>query len=316
MKKTSILVLLVCLLTFSLGFSQSYLEEVRACKYLEQGKADQAIRLLNMKLRRYPRNYDCHLYLGLAYYLKEDWENAMKTLIKVEFETEQMKLSPSSVTSDVSAVDLNQASLQGGVVFTKARKGILKYALGMLYKKQKDHKNAKKRFEEAVKHKYPEIDARKQLAMTYCLLKDYKKAKKELDKIRKSGEPDNNLKFLDAYLAYNLKQEKQAAEGFSALADEMLMAQRNLAVIHYNQGNYQQALDIWLDILSQLPKDANAMMNSGRAYHHLGQTEKGQEQFDSMGMKMKVDKYSPKKITLFVDDLFPDVQFDFFCSAK
>jgi tetratricopeptide (TPR) repeat protein len=66
------------------GFAQSYLEEVRACQYLEQGKLDEAIRLLDRKLKRYPRNFDCHLYLGLAHYLKGDFETAKSTISKVE----------------------------------------------------------------------------------------------------------------------------------------------------------------------------------------------------------------------------------------
>lgn len=89
----------------------------------------------------------------LAYYLKEDWENAIKTLNKVELETEQMKLSLSSGTSDVPAADRNQASLQGGVVFTKARKGILKYALGLLFKIKKEYRDSHKRIKEALKYK-------------------------------------------------------------------------------------------------------------------------------------------------------------------
>ena len=73
-----------------LSAQQTYLEENKACRYLEEGKIDDAVLLLTSKLQRYPHNYDCHLYLGVAYYLQGDLEKSMATLTKVEFETEKI----------------------------------------------------------------------------------------------------------------------------------------------------------------------------------------------------------------------------------
>jgi tetratricopeptide (TPR) repeat protein len=170
------------------GFAQSYLEEVRACQYLEQGKIDAAIRLLNRKLQRYPRNFDCHLYLGLAYYLKGDFENAKKTISKVEQEIKEIGAAPAAITSDATYVDADRVGQMAGTIFTKGRRGILKFSLGMLYKKEGNFEEAKKRFEEAQKYKYPELDTRKQIMVMKCRLKDYKGAKKELEKLQKAGE--------------------------------------------------------------------------------------------------------------------------------
>jgi tetratricopeptide (TPR) repeat protein len=320
MKKTLIMLIAIgflgAIFIGSQGFAQSYLEEVRACGYLEQGKIDAAIRLLERKLKRYPRNFDCHLYMGLAHYLKGDYEKAMSTISKVEQEIKEMSAAPAAITSDVTYVDADRVGQMAGTVFTKGRRGILKYSLGMLYKKEGKFDDAKKRFEEAQKYKYPEIEIRKQLMIVKCRLKDYKGAKKELEKLQKAGEKSDELSFFEGYLSAYTKNETKALESFSQIVDSMLAAKQNLAAVNYNTGDYQKALDIYLEILEENPKDAESLKNSGRAYHHLGQTEKGQAQFDIIGLKMKVEKYSPKKIPLVLIDPYADVQFVFMCDAK
>jgi tetratricopeptide (TPR) repeat protein len=297
------------------GFAQDYLEEVRACQYLEQGKVDAAIRLLNRKLQRYPRNFDCHLYLGLAHYLKGDFEKAKSTISKTEQEIKEMSAAPAAITSDQTYADVNRVGGMAGTVFTKGRRGILKFSLGMLYKKEGNFGEAKKRFEEAQKYKYPELETRKQLMVVKCRLKDYKGAKKELEKLQKAGEKSDELSFIEGYINANTKNEAKALENFAQVADSMLAAKQDLAAVNYNTGNYQKALDIYLEILEENPKDAESLKNSGRAYYHLGQTEKGQAQFDIIGLEMKVEKYSPKKVPLVLFDPYTDVQFVFMCDA-
>jgi tetratricopeptide (TPR) repeat protein len=296
--------------------AQDYLEEVRACQYLEQGKADAAIRLLNRKLQRYPRNFDCHLYLGLAYYLKGDFEKAKSTISKVEQEIKEIGAAPAAITSDQTYADVNRVGGMAGTVFTKGRRGILKFSLGMLFKKEGNFAESKKRFEEAQKYKYPEAEARKQLMVVKCSLKDYKGAKKELEQLQKAGEKNNEMIFFEGYISAYTKNEAKALESFAQVADSMLAAKQNLAAVNYNKGDYQKALDIYLEILEENPKDAESLKNSGRAYYHLGQAEKGQAQFDIIGLKMKVEKYSPKKVPLVLIDAYTDVQFVFMCDAK
>lgn len=296
--------------------AQAYLEEVRACQYLEQGKIDEAVRLLERKLKYYPRNFDCHLYLGLAYYLKGDFEKAMDIISHVEQEIKEIGAAPAAITADQTYADVNRVGAMAGTVFTKGRKGILKFSLGMLYKKKEDYKSAKDRFEDARKHDYPEIEARKQLMVVKCLLKDYKNAKKELEKLQKAGQTGDGLTFCEGYIAAHTKDETKAIASFEKIADSMLVAKQDLAAVYYNKGDYQKALDIYLEILKTHPKDAESLKNSGRAYYHLGQTEKGQAQFDIIGLKMKVEQYSPKKIPLIFLDPYAEVQFSFMCDAK
>ncbi|MBA7627229.1 Beta-barrel assembly-enhancing protease [subsurface metagenome] len=325
MRKHLALFMGILLFTFCLtlpsGFAQEmYLEENRACSYLEKGQVDEAIRLLKRKLRRYPNNFDCHLFLGLAYYLQGDFEKSMKTLNKVEFETERLEKAKGTMSAGKKMDDFSQEdaylSQSGGMVFTKGRRGVMKFALGMLYRKNKDFKNASKRFSGALKYKYPETEARKQLLVVHCRLKGYKKAKKELDKIIKAGEISDELCFLEGFVGSHLKDEAKAIENFSQISEIFPEAKRNLATVYYNQGKYDKALEIWEKILEVNSQDRGALLSAARAYFHLGQKEKGQEYFDKMGLTMKVEKYSPKKMPLILVDLYPDVQFDFQCQAS
>jgi len=325
MKKPLALFMGTILLAFCLNLPSSfaqemYLEENRACSYLEKGQVDEAIRLLKRKLRRYPSNYDCNLFLGLAYYLQGEFEKSMKTLNKVEFETERLGKAKGTMSAGKKMGEFSQEdaylSQSGGMVFTKGRRGVMKFALGMLYRKNKDFKNASKRFSEALKYKYPETEARKQLLVAYCRLKEYKKAKKEVDKIIKAGGISDELRFLEGFVGNYLKDEVKAIGNFSKISEIFPEAKRNLATVYYNQGKYDKSLEIWENILEVEPEDRGALLSAARAYFHLGQKEKGQEYFDKMGLTMKVEKYSPKKMPLILVDLYPDVQFDFQCQAS
>lgn len=314
------LVLLAFCPTVRSSFAQEmYLEENRACSYLEKGEVDEAIILLKRKLRRYPNNFDCHLYLGLAYYLQGDFEKSMKTLNKVEFETERLEKAKATMSAGKKMEDFSQEDAylaqSGGVVFTKGRRGVLKFALGMLYRKNEDFKNASKRFSEALRYKYPETEARKQLLVALCHLKEYKKAKKELEKIIKVGETSNELLFLEGFVSNYLKDGAKAIENFSKISEVFPEAKRNLATVYYNQGKYDKSLEIWEKILETEPEDRGTLLSAARAYFHLGQREKAQEYFDKMGLTMKVEKYSPKKMPLTLVDFYQEVKFDFQCQA-
>jgi len=314
-------ILLAFCLTLHSSFAQEmYLEENRACSYLEKGQVDEAILLLKRKLRRYPNNFDCHLYLGLAYYLQGDFETSMKTLNKVEFETERLGKAKATISAGKRMEDFSQEDAylaqSGGLVFTKGRRGVMKFALGMLYRKNEDFKNASKRFSEALKYKYPELEARKQLLVVHCHLEDYKEAGKQLDKIIKAGEASDELRFLEGFVGNYLKDEAKAIENFSKTSEIFPEAKRNLATVYYNQGKYDKSVEIWENILEAEPEDRGALLSAARAYFHLGQKEKAQEYFDKMGLTMEVEKYSPKKMPLILVDFYTEVKFDFQCQAS
>lgn len=311
--------LLIFFMITTSSYSQSYLEEVRACHYLEKGKIKEAVQLLNKKLKRYPKNYDCRLYLGLASYIQGDFEKAFQTLKKIETETERMGRAKSTMEAGKKMSSFSHADAsrlqKGAMVFTERRRGLLKFALGMLYQKNKEYSKAKKRFHQALKSDYPELEARKQLLLVNISLDDYKEAQKDLAILKKRGAKGESLSLFESYILYYLGDEEQAKERFSQLSSSFLTAKRNLAAVYYNQQDYQKALELWKKILADSPKDVESLRNSGRAYYHMGQKEKGQEQFDKLGLKIKVEKYSPKEIPLILINPFEECKLHLQCEV-
>lgn len=321
-KKCLVLSLILGMMMFwpQLTSSQAYLEEVRACHLLQQGQAEAALKLLDGKLKRYPNNFDCLLYKGLALYLLGNQEEAFKILEKVEFETEKLEKAGGTLEAGKRLQEFSQEDMylaqRGDVVFTKERKGLLKYALGILYKAKRDYKNARKRFEEALKANYAPEEVRRQLGLINCLLKDYRAAEKVLEPLFARAETESPIKFLKGYLAYYLGRKDEARQIFKTLTSEFPLANKNLACLLYNEKQYQESLTLWESMIEENPKDIYAQRNRARCYFHLGDKEKAQQIFDELGLKIKVEKYSPPTIPLLLEDLFPQPQFDFLCDIK
>jgi len=299
---------------------QAYLEEVRACRLLEQGQAEEALKLVESKLKRYPRNYDCLLYKGLALYFLGDQEEAFKVLEKVEFETEKLAKAGGTLEAGKRLQAFSQEDMylaqRGGVVFTKKRKGLLKYALGILDKRKKDYKRARKHLEEALKAEYLPDEARRQLCLINCFLKDYKEGEKIIQPLLASAQKEATVSFLKAYLDYYLGRQKEARKSLEELADHFLLARKDLACLLYNDKQYQESLAIWESLVEENPKDIYAQRNRARCYFYLGEKEKAQQIFDDLGLKLKVEKYSPPTIPLILEDLFPQPRFDFLCDIR
>ncbi|HHF43419.1 MAG TPA: tetratricopeptide repeat protein [Candidatus Aminicenantes bacterium] len=298
--------------------AQAYLEEVRACHLLQEGKAEEALQLLERKLKRYPNNFDCHLYKGVALYFLGKKEAAFDVLNKVEFETEKLAKAGATLEAGKRLQAFSQEDLylaqRGGVVFSKERKGLLKYVLAIMYKEKRDYKNARKRLEEALKVNYSPQEVRRQLGLINCFLKDYKAAEKVLQPLLVNPEPE--LEFFQGYILYHQGQVEKARQILEKLSSELPLARKSLACLLYNEQQYQESLSLWEALLKDNPRDVQAKRNQARCYFHLGEKDKAQQIFDEMGLKIKVEKYSPKKIPLLLADLFPKPEFDFLCDLK
>jgi|Deesub1362B_J571_1020462.scaffolds.fasta_scaffold00002_279 tetratricopeptide (TPR) repeat protein len=319
-RKTQVLTFIIGWLVALMGplFAQAYLEEVRACHLLQDGKPEDALKILETKLKRYPNNFDCHLYKGMALYFLGNKEEAFKVLNKVEFETEKLAKARATLEAGKRLQEFSQEDLylaqRGGVVFSKERKGLLKYALGILYKEKREFKNARKRLEEALKVNYFPQEVRRQLGLINCFLKDYKAAEKVLQPLF-SGE-DTRIEFLQGYIFYYRGKVEKARQIFEKLSPELALARKNLACLLYNEQKYQESLSFWEVLLGENPQDVQAKRNQARCYFHLGEKDKAQQIFDDLGLKIKIEKYSPKRIPLLLEDLFTQPQFDFLCDIK
>jgi len=316
-KKIGIICLICSFWIFSPGnypvFAQQVTtQEGMACRYLDKGEIDKAIEILQDILKHDPNNLNAQLYLGISFYLKKDLEDAYKRFEKIEKEIDKM-VGSSRPFGDEAMFTQMGMERKADILFSEERKGLLYFYRGLTLKEKKDLKNAEKRFKKALKLKYDEMSIHLQLFDLYVKKKDLKSASKQLAEFKKGSSENELYLFLDGYLKFRNNKIENAKAAFEKVAPTYLEAKKNMARIYYNSGDYQKAVDIWQEILSQNPDDKDAQISIGRAYFHLGDSAKAQEFFSQAGIKVTPDRYSPKTITLVYETLLKDIKFDLIC---
>lgn len=287
-------------------------QEEAACVSINKGETDRAIEILQAILKGSPKDLNAQLYLGIAYYLKKDMESAFQRFEKIEKEIDRMVGAGRAFGDEAMFADMGM-DRRSGVIFSEERKGLLYFCRGLTLKEKKDLKNAEKRLKKALKLKYDEMAIRLQLFDLYIKKKDIKSAAKQIAELKKISGENDLLIFLDGYLKHRNDKLEDALAAFKKVAPTILEAKKNIARIHYNSGNYQKAMEIWQEILSQIVDDKEALINVGRACFHLGDSEKAQEYFSKVGIKTSPDRYSPKKLPLVYKTQLKEVKFDLRC---
>lgn len=290
-------------------------QEQGACHKIDQGEIDEAIEILEKILKANPDNLNAHLYLGIAYYLKKDIQKSSDELKMVEGKLDKL-VGSSRPFGDEAMFTQMGMDRKSDILFSRKREGLLYFCRGLTLKEEKDFKNAENRFKKALKNKYDEKATRLQLFDVYIKMKDMKKASKEVKEIKKIAEDMTSLSFLEGYLAYREGSVQEALSAFEKVASSNLTAKKNVALIHYNSGDYQKAIGIWEEILAEQTDDKESLINIGRAYFHLGNGEKAQECFTDAGIKLTPERYSPKKIPLSYESQAGDLKFDLMCEIK
>lgn len=294
-------------------FSQRFLtQEETACQYLDKGEIEKAIEILQKELKINPDNLNAHLYLGIAFYLKKDSEGAFQRFEKIEREIDKM-LGSSRPFGDEAMFTQMGMERKAEVLFSEERKGLLYFCRGVTLKEKKDLKSAEKKFKKALKLKYDKMAIHSQLFDLYIKMKIFKSASKQLAELKKASGENELFVFLDGYLKYRNNSIEAALEAFEKIQTYNLEGKKNIARLHYNRGDYQKAVEIWEEILSQNPDDKEAQINIGRAYFHLGDSEKAQEYFSNAGIKISPDRDLTKKVPLVYETLLKEVKFDLKC---
>jgi len=259
--------------------------EEGACHHLEEGEIDEAIEILQKILEANPANLNARLYFGVALYLNKNVEGASLQFEKVEKEVDKM-LGASRPFGDEAMFTQLGMDRKSDILFTKQREGLLYFCRGLTLKEGKDFRNAEKKFKKALKLEYDEKATRLQLFDLYIKNRDEKKATQEVAELKKMGEEPESLAFLEGYLAYRKGNDQEALTAFMKIASSSLAAKGNMALIHYNSGDYQKAIGIWEGILSEHADDKESLVNIGRAHFHLGDIEKAQECFTRVGLNV------------------------------
>jgi len=290
-------------------------QEQGACLQIEKGEIDEALDILQRILKSRPDNLNARLYLGIAYYMKKDLERSYKEFEKIEKEVDKM-LGASRPFGDEAMFTELGMDRKRDILFAMERKGLLYFCRGLTLKEKKDLKNAEKRFKKALKLKYDEIAVRLQFIDLYLEKKDMKAASKQLAELKKTAGETENLAFLEGYVKFRKGNVEEALMAFEKIAPSNLGAKKNVALIHYNKGDFQKSVETWEEILTEHPDDKEAQINVGRAYYHLGNSEKAQDYFTKAGIKLPPEKFSPNKIPLSYETLVKEVKFDLLCGAK
>jgi tetratricopeptide (TPR) repeat protein len=268
-----------------------------AALYLNANEPEEAIDLLTQLRDIYPENYDIGLCTGIAYYKMEEYSSALKEFEKIEKALD-------------SVSKFMHARPQPGrfywepeeFVFSPQNIGLLHFAKGVtLLHLQSDLKTAQKKINLALKKGYEDIRARHLLISAYIQLDNFNKAEKELNFLAQQKHMDESFYFLKGYVCLKKNRDKDALFCFEKalkLDPSFLEAEKNLARLFYNQGDWERAIELWSAVIVKTKRDRESHLNIGRAYFYLGQLEEARSMFKRLNITIPAEKYSPKKLSL------------------
>ncbi len=298
------------------SFSEQYLTpEEAACQHLEKGEIDYAIQSLEKLLQASPQNLNAHLYLGIALFLKKDMESASKEFQKIEKEIDRM-VGASDTFGDRQAFIQMGMERKADVLFFEEKKGLFYFFYGLVLKEKNDLKAAQKKFKEARRFRYDNSAISFELIDLFLKKKDLPSAWLELVEYKKySGETPISI-FFDGCISYEKNKIEDSLAALEKASSSFPEAKKNIGTIHYNSGDYTKAREIWEEILTQNPDDKDLVLNLGWAWFLAGDSAKAQEYFDWAGIKVTLDRYTPKKISITYDSLLKERKFNLQCQLK
>jgi tetratricopeptide (TPR) repeat protein len=297
-------------------FSQKFSpEEEWACQLLAKGKIDQAIETLEKNyIPAFPHNLSFLLYLGLAHYLRGDFEKAYKELKKVDDELNDKRVSSLAPQgTSIYLLESSQAMSQSQAILSEQNNGLLYFSYGLTLKDKNNIKSAEKKFQMARKNKYDPTALSLQLFDLYLSANKLENASQELAQLKQALGDSPTFTLLEGCLLYRRGQIDDSLAAFEKVKDSLSEARLNMGLIQYNRGDYQKALDIWTGILSSAPGDKEALLHAGQACARLGNKERAREYFEKTGMTIPAEEYYPKMIPLSLGALVREVKFQFPC---
>jgi tetratricopeptide (TPR) repeat protein len=274
--------------------------EQAACVRISKGEIDEAQEILQKIIEAEPNNLNAKLYLGITFYMKENPETALKMFNDIDKVLNRMVGSGRSFGDEAMFATMAQ-DRRGEIFFSNDKKGLLNYCHGMALKERKEFKMAEKKFKNAIKNDYDESASRLHLFDTYVKMKNFKAASSQLSKLEKISDKTDLLLFLRGYIAYRNGKKQDALDAFGKTAQTIPEADKNLALLYYNMGDYQKSFEYWQRIVSENADDKEVLINTGRTSFHMGDSAKAQEYLTKAGIDTPPEKFSPKKLPLVYD---------------
>jgi tetratricopeptide (TPR) repeat protein len=228
----------------------------------EGGEYDQLITKTEDVLERSPLNATALVFNGFAHFYRG--------INRVSSDENRQELQE-AVVSLRKALLLDETPLQGRVHYVLAK---AYYHTGRFYfDAAADH------MEKALEAGYVGKDSHKYLGLAYAKLGDYQKS---IASFRRAIEQNpTDLLYLTAAESYAELAEYENAERYLQRAIERsddsylkLRATFRLGEIHLERGNYQDAREVFSQLVEDHPRSADAHYMLGKAYAELGNDER------------------------------------------
>jgi tetratricopeptide (TPR) repeat protein len=257
-----IFILLNCLVITAMGTAKNESGLEQGIRLFDEQKYDEAKKIFEQIVHENPKNSEAFGYIGQIYLIKGDYDNSIDWYKK--------------------AVELDAQNSQyhfrlGQAYGIKAQKA-------SIFKKAGAAKNVKKEFAKAVKFDSLNIGARFGLMQFYLMAPgimggDKDEAKKQAGKIQKINQAEGHLAF-GVFYEREKNFEKAEIEYKQAIdaAPENLRFKYNLARVYADQKKWDQAFEIYEQILKKNREELNAWYQIGRLASNSGENlERGKE---------------------------------------
>jgi len=244
--------------------------------YLQLGRYEEAEKFLKEEIVLNPEDYDSILLLGCLYFKWGKIEKALE--IFTNYLTQEKALEKSKVISK-----------------KLPNLGLARYALGLCLKRKGELNRAIKYFSDSINMGYEKAKNIVQIVDIFISKGDYSSALKELEM---ANVQSPELYFLKGYINYEVGNIKESLENFLhavRLEPGFKEARKNIAIIHYNLGNYKEAQKRFKSLNMRFPDDPLLEMGYIKALIEKSKSESSE--------KIPITKH-------FIEDSTPEFKYE------
>lgn len=284
--------------------------------YFQLRRYDEAIRALKEEISLFPKNHSAYILLGYIYYNRNRFRDAFEVCTAYELPFKAFIRKKASKKGLPKKHDPKGEKLQA--ILTEIRSenpnvGLPNFILGLVHKENGNFPEAETHFTLAFARGYDSISCTIQLMDIDTLKGKWEEGlKKAQDALIREG-PQPEIYFMMGYIFYQLKDVENAIFNFETsleMRPYLFEAIRNLAVIHYNQEEFEKASQLFKKVTQFNPYDLNAEFYAKEALKKEGQSQKIEEKLKpTKDLADKVDVkyvYTLKNNVQFISKLIND----------
>ncbi|MGD8536753.1 MAG: tetratricopeptide repeat protein, partial [Candidatus Aminicenantes bacterium] len=292
--------------------SKPKIKEIRVSlgyAYFRLRRYDEAIRALKEELSLFPDSHNAYILLGYIYFNQNKLRDAFETC--TAYDSSFNVLIKKKALIKRLPKKFNPGSAKHQAILTEIRNenpnlGLPNFILGLVHKENGNFPEAETHFTLAYARGYDPTRCTTQLLDIDTLEEKWEQGlKKAQDALIQEG-PQPEIYFMAGFIYYQLKQIENAIFNFETsleMKPYLFEAIRNLAIIHYNQEEFEKASQLFKKVTKFNPYDLNAEFYSTDALKKEEQSQKIEE-------KLELTKDITDKVDVkYVYTLKNDVQF-------